>query len=250
MCLKRFMFTLCLVPVVSFAAEIKVLSAGATKPAVAPLIENYGKQSGDKLDVSYGTMGLLQEKIAAGERADVIIATVEVATELEKQGKIVPGSRVALGNIGIGIAVREGAPLPDISTPEALKRTLLKAKSIAYVDPSKGTSGKHFAGVLQRLGIADAVKSKTVLREGGFAMEAVAKGEAEIGAQQTSEILPVKGIVLVDQLPDELQKVTTYTAAVMSDARSPQAATAFIGYPTGQDGRATFASKGFDAPNK
>lgn len=249
--MKAFVFVLaCSLPVAGFAAEIKILSAGATKPPLAPLVEMYRKQTGDKLEVSYGTMGLLKEKIAAGERADVIIATVETMTELEQQGKVVAGSRVPLGDIGIGIAVRAGAPVPDVSTPEALKQTLLKAKSIAYVDPTKGTSGKHFAGVLQRLGIAEAVKSKTVLREGGYAMEAVATGEAEIGVQQTSEILPVKGIKLIGQLPGDLQKVTTYSAAIMTDAKSPQPATAFIRYLTGKEGRAIFVSKGFAAPKK
>lgn len=238
----------CLLPVTSFAAEIKVLSAGATKPALAPLVETYAKQASDKVDVSYGTMGLLQEKLAAGERADVIVATVEVMADLEKQGKIVTGSRVPLGDIGVGVAVREGAPIPDISTPDAFKQTLLKAKSIVYVDPTKGTSGKHVAGVLQRLGIAEAVKSKTILREGGYAVEAVAKGDAEIGIQQTSEILPVKGVKLVGQLPGDLQKVTTYSAAIMSDAASPKPAQAFIRYLTGKEGRAVFVSKGFMAP--
>jgi molybdate transport system substrate-binding protein len=193
-------------------------------------------------------MGLLQQKIAAGERADVLIATIEVMTDLEKQGKVVAGSRVPLGDIGIGVAVREGAPVPDISTPEAFKQALLKAKSIVYVDPTKGTSGKHFAGVLQRLGIAEAVKSKTILREGGFAVEAVAKGEAEIGVQQTSEIIPVKGVKLIGQLPGDLQKVTTYSAAIMNGAASPKPAQAFIRYLAGKEGRAVFVAKGFMAP--
>jgi len=235
-------------PIVSSAAEIAVLSAGATKPAVAPLVESYAKQTGDKVGVSYGTMGALQEKLAAGERADVIIATVEVMTELEKKGKVVPGTRVPVGDIGVGAAVREGAPVPDISTPEALKQTLLKAKSIVYVDPTKGTSGKHFASVLERLGIAAQVKPKTVLREGGFVLEAVATGEAEIGFQQTSEIIPVKGVKLVGQLPGDLQKVTTYTAAIMTDAKARQPAEAFIRYLTGKEGRSVFLSKGFSAP--
>lgn len=237
-------------PVVSAVAEIKILSAGATKAALAPLVQTYEKQTGAKVEVSYGTMGLLQEKIAAGERADVIIATVEVLTDLEKHGKVVPGSRAALAEIGVGVAVRAGAPVPDISTPEAFKRALLEAKSIVYVDPTKGTSGKHFAGVLQRLGIADAVKSKTVLREGGYALEAVATGEAEIGVQQASEILPVKGIKLVGPLPGDLQKITTYGAAIMSDARSPEPGAAFIRYLTGKEGRAVFVSKGFATPRE
>lgn len=246
---KMFTFTVaCLLPVMSLAAEIKVLSAGATKPAVAPLVESYAKQTGDNVGVSYGTMGALQEKIAAGEAADVIIATVEVMTELENKGKVVSGTRVPVGDIGVGIAVRAGAPIPDVSTPEALKQTLLEAKSIVYVDPTKGTSGKHFAGVLQRLGIADQVKPKTVLREGGFVLEAVANGEAEIGFQQTSEIIPVKGVKLVGQLPGDLQKVTTYTAAIMTDAKSRKAGEAFIRYLTGKEGQAIFVAKGFSKP--
>src|SRR3989475_2431656 len=113
----------------------------------------------------------------------------------------------------MGVGVREGAPRPDISTPEAFKQAVLAAKSLTYVDPAQGaTSGIHFASVLQRLGIADAVKSKTTLVPGGYPAELVAEGKVELVAHQISEILPVKGVTFVDPLPRELQKVTTYSA--------------------------------------
>jgi molybdate transport system substrate-binding protein len=244
-----FMFV-CLAPVAVFADEIKVFSGGAVTAPVAPLIETYQRQTGNKVDVFFGPMGLLQQKITAGERADVMIGSAEAIEQLLKQGVVVSGSQKALGGIGIGVAVRENAPLPDISTPEAFKQTLLRAKSLVYVDPTKGTSGKHIAGVLQRLGIAEAVKSKTVLIEGGAVAEVVARGEAEIGVQQISEILPVKGVKLVGSLPAELQKITTYTAGIMVGSKSPQAAAKFISFLAGKEGRAKFLSAGFTAPQE
>lgn len=239
----------CLISVTSFAAEISVLSAGAVKAPVSSLAESYRRETGDKIEISYGTMGFVQQKIAGGEHADVVIATAEVMDELEKQGKVTAGSRVALGQVGVGVAVKEGAPVPDISTPEAFKLTLLKARSLVYVDPARGTSGKHFANVLQRLSIAEAVKARTKVVDGGYVVELVAKGEAEIGVQQISEILPVKGVTLVGPLPAELQKTTTYTAGIMAWTKSPEAAAALIRYLTGSEGRALFLSKGFSAPH-
>lgn len=132
--------------------------------------------------------------------------------DLARKGIAATGTRTVLARVGIGVAVREGAALPDISTPEALKQTLLAAKSLVYVDPAKGgTSGIHFAGVLQRLGIAEAVKGKTTLLPGGYVVELVAKGEIELGVHQISEILAVKGVRLVGPLPRELQKITIFT---------------------------------------
>lgn len=247
---KTLGFTLlCLLPIASFAAEIKVLSAGAVKPALAPLIDSYRAHTGDSVNISYGAMGAIKDKIAAGEPADVVIGTPEGLADIEKQGKLVAGSQVPLGIVGMALAVRAGAASPDISTPERLKQALLKATTIGYPDPVKATSGKHFASVLQRLGIADAVKAKTVTKgDGALVADAVAKGEIELMAGQASEILPVTALKLVGPLPGDLQKVTTYSAAVAADAKSSQAAAAFIRYLTSKDGRAVFASKGFDAP--
>jgi molybdate transport system substrate-binding protein len=246
---RAFAFSLgCLVPLCSEAAEINVLSADAVNVPLLSLAETYQRQTGDKIAVKFHTMGALQQNVAAGERADIVIATAEGMEQLEKQGNIVPGSTVPLGQVGIGVAVRENAPLPDISTAEAFKQTLLKAKSIVYVNPAKGTSGKHLVGVFERLGIAEAIKQKTVWADGGYAVEPVAKGEIEIGMQQISEILPVKGVTLVGPLPSDLQKITTYCAAIMSGAKSQEAATAFVHHLVSNEGRATFVAKGFVAP--
>jgi molybdate transport system substrate-binding protein len=143
--------------------------------------------------------------------------------------------------------VREGAPRPDIATPEALKQTLLAAKSLVYVDPARGaTSGIHFASVLQRLGIADTVKSKTILIPTGFAAEVVARGEAEIRVHQISEILPVKGVTLVGPLPRELQKVTIYSGGLAAKAAQPEAARAFLAFLTRPAFKPKLAAAGLD----
>jgi molybdate transport system substrate-binding protein len=143
--------------------------------------------------------------------------------------------------------VREGAPLPDISTSEAFKQTVLAAKSLVYVDPARGaTSGIHFAGVLQRLGIADAVKDKTVLWPGGYAAEALVKGQAELCVHQISEILPVKGVTLVGPLPRGLQKITTYSAVLSSRAATPDVARAFIAFVARPSFKAKLAAAGLD----
>ena len=139
--------------------------------------------------------------------------------DLIKQRAVI-GPRTDIARAGVGVGVREGAPKPDISTPDAFKQAILGAKSIVYVDPAQGaTSGIHFAGVLQRLGIADAVKSKTILWPGGYAAEAVQKGQADLVVHQISEILPVKGVTLVGPLPGDLQKITIYAAGLASRAR-------------------------------
>jgi molybdate transport system substrate-binding protein len=177
----------------------------------------------------------------------VVVLTDVAIDQLEGQGLVVTGSRVDIARVGVGVAVREGAPRPDISTPEALKQTLLSAKSLVYVDPARGaTSGVHFASVLQRLGIADAVKSKTILIPTGFAAEVVARGEAEICVHQISEILPVKGVTLVGPLPRELQKVTIYSGGLATKASAPEAARAFLAFLTRPAFKPKLAAAGLD----
>jgi molybdate transport system substrate-binding protein len=143
--------------------------------------------------------------------------------------------------------VRDGAPRPDISTSDALKQALLAAKSITYVDPAQGaTSGIHFADVLQKLGIADAVKSKTTLVPGGYPAELVAKGEVEMVVHQISEIVPVRGVTLLGPLPKDVQKVTTYSAGIAKKSASPEAARAFVAFLTSPTVKAKLAAAGLD----
>jgi molybdate transport system substrate-binding protein len=230
------------------AAEIKVLSAGAMKAMVTELGAEFTRETGHTLALTSGTVGQLRDKILAGEAADVVVMSDTAIDQLIGQGHLARGSRVDIARTGIGVAVREGATKPDIATPEAFKQTLLAAKSITYVDPaSGGTSGIYFASVLQRLGIADAVKSKTVLRTGGgYVAELVARGEAELAVHQISEILPVKGATLVGPLPRELQKVTVYSAALAARGTSTEPAKAFVEFMARPAFKARLAAAGLD----
>ncbi len=229
------------------AAEIKVLSAGAMKAIVTELAEGFRHETGHTVQITTGTVGQLRQKLAAGEPADVLILTDAAIDDVARQGAALAGTRADLARTGIGVGVKDGAPVPDISTPEALKQTLLAARSFAYIDPAQGgTSGIHFASVLQRLGIADAVKDKAVLWPGGFAAEAVLKGQAELVVHQISEILPVKGVKLVGPLPKDLQKITTYSAGLAATSATPDAARTFIAYLARPEFRAKFAAAGLD----
>lgn len=231
------------------AADISVLSGGAAKSAVMPLVRLYSGEPGNGVNIDFATMGGIRAKLKEGARPDVVIMTTEAIAALDKDGMLVPGTATDLARTRIGVAVREGAPSPDVSTPAALRETLLRAKSVAHMDPAYGaTSGVHFAGVLKKLGIEDEMKSKSVLVRGGFAAERVANGEAELVVHQISEILPVKGVKIVGPLPAELQLVTTYAAGVLQGSPNADAGRKFLNYLSGPAGRAGFAQAGMEAP--
>lgn len=210
------------------ADEVKVLSAGAVRAIVTDLAEQFRQETGNTVTFSFGTAGQTRQKLLSGEPVDVVILTDSGIDDMAKQGAVVSGSRADLARTGMGVGVREGAPRPNIATSEAFKATLLQAKSLVYVDPAQGaTSGVHFKSVLERLGIADPVKGKTQLVSGGYPAEKVASGEAELVVHQISEIVPVKGVVLVGPLPPDFQRVTVYSAGLATRSPSPAAAKAF-----------------------
>ena len=141
------------------AADLKVISAGAVRGLIAQIIEDYTRQTGQKFDFTIGTTGQLRNIIATGQHADLIIASAPLMGELEKTGKMMPGSRADLGRVGIGVTIRDGAAAPDVSTPDALKNALIAARSVAYTDPAEGgTSGIYFNGLADKFGIGDAVR--------------------------------------------------------------------------------------------
>jgi molybdate transport system substrate-binding protein len=229
------------------AAELQVLSAGAMRSIVTELAAAFEKETSNPVKLTFGTVGALKAQLADGAPADVVIMTQEAMQEMARQGAVVEGSWVAIGRTGIGVGVRDGAPKPDIGTPEALKRTLLATKSLVYVDPAQGgTSGIHFAGVLQKLGIAEAVKPKTTLVPGGYPAELVAKGQVDLVVHQISEIVPVKGVTLVGPLPKELQKTTVYAAGVTVASASPPASRAFVAFLARPDFKPKLAAAGLD----
>ena len=228
------------------AAEIQVLSAGAVRAIVTELAQAFEKETGHKVALAFGTVGVTRQRLAA-DPADVVIMSDVAIDESIKQDRIVSGSRTDIARTGMGVGVREGTPAPDISTSEAFKQALLAAKSITYVDPAQGaTSGIHLAGVLQQLGIADAMKAKTTLVPGGYPAELVAKGEVAMVVHQISEIVPVKGVTLVGPLPKDVQKVTVYSAGIATKATAPEVARAFVTFLTAPSVKPKFAAAGLD----
>ena len=216
------------------AAELKVASALAMSPALKALASEFEKSSGHKLVLNFGTAGQVKSRVEAGESVDLVITAAAAIDDLIKQGKVASGSRVDIAKVGIGVAVRSGAPKPDISTTEAFKQTLIAAKSIARGDPAAGgAAGVHVARVLERLGIDAEVKAKSKLATGPAIAEIAAKGDAEIAITQISEIVPVPGVDLVGPLPSELQNMTVFAAGVSANATEPDAARALIKFLTG-----------------
>jgi molybdate transport system substrate-binding protein len=211
------------------AAEIKVLHGGAFTQLVEAVVPEFQRQTGHKVTTQRETVGALQKRIEGGEAFDLAILTPAAVDDLAKKGKITAGSRVNLVQVGVGVVVKEGAPRPDVSTVEAFKRALVAAKSVAYIDPQAGgSSGIYVAGLLEKLGIANEVKPKAVLIHGGAVAEHVAKGEAELGIHQISEILPVKGITLVGALPKEIQNYTIYAAGIAANSANVDVVKALI----------------------
>jgi molybdate transport system substrate-binding protein len=230
------------------AAEIKVLSAGAVRSIVTELAQGFQRETGHTVTfLAFAPVGVVRQRLAGSEPVDVVLMTDAAIDAVIKQGLVADGTRTDIARTAMGVGVKEGAPKPDISTAEAFKQAVLAAKSLTFVDPAQGaTSGVHFASVLQRLGIADAVKAKTVLVPGGYPAEKVARGEVEMVVHQISEIVPVKGVTLVGPLPKDLQKLTVYSAGLAARSASPEAARAFIAYLARPDFKPKFAALGLD----
>ena len=236
-------------PLQAAAVEVTVLAGGAVKTAFTAAAAAWERETGHKVNAVFAPAGEMRQRVAAGEVMDLLVVPPENLPEMERADAIASGTRRDLGAVAIGVAVREGAPVPDISTPEALARTLVQAKSVTYMDPTRGTSGKHFDEVvLPQLGIRDAVRAKTVFGEGGFIAEKVARGEAEIVFHQMTEMLPVKGITIVGMLPPALQKTTIYSGVVMKRAKHPREAAELLEYLASPAGRKAFLDRGFTAP--
>ena len=234
----------------ALADELVVLAAGATESTVRDVVGQFEKQTGHRVSLSFGAVGLLRDRLQAGERADAVIVTPVIIEQLTAKGFVRPGSRVDLGRVGGGIAVRAGASPPAVGTPDALKRALLQAKEVWYADPAKATAGAYFLEVADRLGIGDEVRRKGHTAAGGReAMKQMAESKADaIGLTQVSEILAVSQVVLVGPYPAELQRMTTYSGVVPPGARHPEAAAAFLEFLTGPAARARFARAGFEPP--
>jgi len=200
------------------------------RSVMSQLIAAFEHASGHTIAVDWSTTNQTLSRIQNGETADVVIATVPGIDELAKPGKIVPGSRAALGSTLIGIGVRKGAARPDIGSVAAFKQALLDSKSITYT--TLGQSGMHFEAVVKRLGIADQLQPRFKVIPGGLVGELVVRGEAELGVQMLPEILAVEGFDLIGPFPPELQQVNHFAAAMLSGTQRADAAGAFIRFLT------------------
>jgi molybdate transport system substrate-binding protein len=229
-------------------AELKVYSTIGVRSAAEELFAEFAKATGHKLAVTWGTAPMLVKRIEDGETPDVMVLSRAGIDALGKQGKVALGSDVTLASSGVGIAVKSGAPKPDISTPGALKQTLLDAKSIAYSEPSAGgASGVYFAKLLERMGIADAMKPKTKYPPpGGFSGELLLTGEAELAVQQKPELLHVAGTEIVGMLPGDLNLITAFAAGIAPDSKHAEAGNALIRMLQSPQSAVVFRSKGLD----
>jgi molybdate transport system substrate-binding protein len=227
-------------------AEIKVLSSIATREAYLELVPPFEKASGHRVATTWSGTTAIMQQMASGESYDLVSISSPELDELIRQGRIVAGSRVDLARSGIGIAVRAGAPHPDVSTAAALKAALLAAKTVGY---TSGPSGVYMAALIERMGIAAEVKAKhRGVPSGGTIGTIVASGEAEIGFQQVSELRHLAGIDYIGPLPAEVQCVTVFCCGVHCGAKEPDAARALQRHLTTPAAVAVMQRHGLEAP--
>jgi len=228
-------------------AELKVLTSVALTSALNELAPQFERETGNKLTIGYSLISDIRKRLLEGETADVIILSRPVMDELQKQDKFAPGTVANVAGTAVSVAARAGAPKPDIGSVDALKSSLLAAKSIVYADPAKGgASGVYFARVLDRLGIAEQMKAKTILVPGAQAADIVAKGDAELGVAQASEIVPVAGAQLVGPLPGEYASLTVFTGAVGAASKASDAAKSLLQFLVGPSAAQVLKAKGFE----
>ena len=231
------------------AAEVRVMISGGLTAAFNALVPEFERTTGNKVSTAYGpsmgtTVNAIPVRLERGEPADVLIMVGYALGDLVKNGKVIADSRVDLVKSLIGVAVKAGAPKPDISSADALKRALLAAKSIAYSDSASGVyvSTEMFA----KLGITEEMKDKARKIPATPVGEIVAHGGAEIGFQQFSELMPVQGIDIVGPLPSELQKVTVFSAGIAAVSKEPEAGKALIKFLTSPAARAEIIRSGME----
>jgi molybdate transport system substrate-binding protein len=228
------------------AAEIKVLAAAAIDHPFEAVAHEFEHDTGTKVSVEFGSVGAIQNKLKAGAKPDIVILSTAAAAAAEKDGTALAGSRAVVGRAEIGVAVRDGTPAPDISTTDAFKKALLAAKSVSYTDPSGGgTAAVFIAGLLDRLGLTEAVKKNAVpFKTGREVIGAVLKGDAELGIGFTTEFVPVKGVKVVGALPKEIEFVNEYSAYIPSTSAAAEPARAFLAYLARPASRETFKAAG------
>jgi molybdate transport system substrate-binding protein len=227
------------------ADTITVLTTGAFKQVVVALVPAFEARTGHKVEVRNDTAGALVKRITAGEAFDVVVLTPSALRPFADNGTVVAASVAPLAKVGIGVAVKAGAPRPVPDSVDEFRQAVVGARKVAYIDPAAGgSSGIYLDGLFQRLGLAEVVRPKAVLVPGGLVAERLVTGEADLAIHQVSEILPVPGVTLVGPLPEPIQNYTTYAGAVASRRAAPQAAQAFLATLAGPEAADTVRATG------
>lgn len=245
--LRFALLLLCAVSTAALAQDVTVMISGGFRAALEKLAVQYEAKSGDRIVLISGpSMGktpqAIPARLARGEKADAVIMVGDALNALDQQGKIVPGSRVELADSPVGMVVQKGAPVPDISTASALRKTLLNARSVAYSDSA---SGRYVESQLfRRLGIESQLKDKAHRVERIPVASEVAKGKYTLGFQQVSELLPVSGVTFVGPLPGELQYITRFAGAVTEGAIHPEKGKALLSFLSSPEARGVITSTG------
>jgi len=224
------------------AAELKVLASGAVKEAYTELVPQFEKSSGHKVAITWAGTVDIKKKIAAGETYDLVVVASPEIDAFVKDGKIVAGSKADLVKSGVGVAVKAGAPKPDVSSGDALKKALLAAKSVGY---SQGPSGVYMVSLFEKWGVADQIKAKARITTPGVPVATVVRsGEAEIGFQQVSELIHEPGIDFLGALPNDIQKITTFSGGIHTGSKEQAAAKALQSFLTAPANAATLKKHG------
>jgi molybdate transport system substrate-binding protein len=231
------------------AEPLRLLTSGAFRQAADALAARYERATGEAVSVANETAGVVQSRVMSGEALDVVVATHAGIAALAQAGRVAAASARDLARVGMGLAVRAGVAHPPIATVEEFRQTLLDAASIAYIDPAAGgTSGIAIAGLIGRLGLADALRARTVLVSGGLVAKEVAEGRAQIGLQQMSELAGYAGIEIVGPLPAEIQSFTVYAGAVAAASTRRAEAAALLAALSPPENAAVLREKGMTAP--
>jgi molybdate transport system substrate-binding protein len=228
---------------------LRILSAGAAQAVVEEIAAAYRRDTGDQVAAEFSAVGAMKARVVAGEAVDVVILTGALIDELIASGHLAPGSRADLGRVGTGVAARAGTPLPDVSSAQALRASLLAATVVVFPDPAVATAGKVVMQACEKLGIADPVRVKMQLFPNGYAAMgwlAASGGRNEIGITQITEIRANKGVTYVGPLPGDLQSIAVYSAGLAAEAAAPRAAREFIARLTGASARPILANAGYE----
>ena len=240
-------FAIAMTPIRAAAADIKVLAGTSMRVLLPELLSQFEKSSGHKVSVEYGTLGAIADRVKRGEAADVVIVTGLQNDQLQKEGRLLAGSRAEFAKGGYSALVKTNAARPDLATVDAFKHTMLAAKSIALGDPAGGGPlGVYSSGLTQRLGLAEQLKARIKLFPSGTEVaEAVAKGDRELGIGLASDAAIVPGLVAIP-LPVEIQNYTIYTLGIVADSKQVDAAKALIAFLTSTASKQALTAKGFE----